>query len=86
MKELELRKTKVGDVYHYEVIEHNKVIALRKSHREYIACYVEKYNFDNGSTSFYLPYFFGRTDLIGKGSSKNFEVSANAYAIAKIKS
>lgn len=86
MKDLELRKLttkRKAATYTYQVIEFDKVIAERKSSREYVACYIFRHRFEDGSITYYLPYFFGRLDLIGKGSSQYAALSA--YGLAKIK-
>lgn len=67
-------------IYSYEVIEDGKVIAKRRSNREYVACFVVK----NGM-AFETPNFFGHSSLIGKGDSKRlYENKAHLYAIATL--
>ncbi len=97
MKTLELKKiesNRKASKYTYQVIEDGKVLAERKSNREYAACYVEKYTegsdyytkktFTPENPHFTTPYFFGRMDLIGKGdSSKRSPNSFYAIAILK---
>jgi hypothetical protein len=83
MKTLILCKKKSkSSVFEYQVLDDNgKVIATRKSRKEYVACYVVKVN----DSKFAAPYFFSRMDLIGKGDSRYFTTSPNAYGIAYLK-
>lgn len=75
-----MRKVPVGKSgrdFRYEILEDGKVIASRRSSREYAAALVGR-NGDN----FYAPYYFGRVDLIGKGDSRFLYESDKLYAIA----
>lgn len=69
MKNLLLTKTPIGSkgMYHYKVVEEGKVLAERKSKRDYVAAAVQ----ENGDGTYSAGYFFGRLDLIGKGDSSH---------------
>lgn len=96
MKNLELKKTETKNKsgkFLYEVIENGVVIANRRSNKDYVACFVTKQTsgedyctkekFTEENPSYYLPYFFGRPDLIGKGDSGKRDISTY-YALAKL--
>lgn len=85
MKNLELRKTHKGNKILYEVIEDDKVIATRISviDRNYVACAVTE-KVKNGEPFFHAEFFFGRMDLIGKGSSKWVFDNSRVYAVARL--
>lgn len=85
MKNLTLNKVTTGSAngkYTYQVIEDGKVIATRKSNRNYIACYVTMFT-TNNEIQFATPYFFSRMDLVGKGDSAK-HTPDYFYAFAKI--
>lgn len=96
IKTLELIKTPWGKKgkFRYQVMENNVILAERISAKDYIACYVYKYEYldrpgrkigDPPKEKFDATYFFSRMDLIGKGDSRHFLSSSNAYAVAYLK-
>lgn len=69
MENVRLTKKQKGDKFVYTVVdENNNVISTRTSKRDYVACTV------NGR------FYFGRTDLIGKGDH-GIRVSYNTKII-----
>lgn len=72
--------------YLYQVMENDKVLCERRSNRVYVACAVTRYTVE-GETDYRYgsPFYFGRLDLINKGSSKNFATYNSAYAFAYVK-
>lgn len=85
MKELELKKTEVNKSngkYLYTVVENEKVLCNRRTDRDYVACYV----FQRHNGTFECPMYFGRMDLVGKGSSSWVAKNPDrAYGLAILK-
>lgn len=76
MPEFKIIKTLIrnGKTFKYEVIADNQKVAQRISARDYVACLVQEN--DPTTTAFikrgkyHALTWFGRPDLIGKGSSR----------------
>jgi hypothetical protein len=98
-KRLELVKKPYGklkgvDRFRYQVYENNVILCQRVSCKNYVACYVTKWEYldhphrkigDPPATIYETPYFFSRVDLMGKGDSRHFLSNPNAYGIAYLK-
>ena len=75
MQNLTLVKEQNKKGFTYKIYEGDKLLCSRKSHREYVACYVVLQDINTGkgiTPEFSARLFFSRMDLVGKGDSRRF--------------